>query len=106
MISHRRIIALGVVCLSLATMAEAKVKKVAIGTQPEKFTFKDIRFSPRTLDDFGKPKVFVVAFITTECPLAQRYLPRLKELSVQYTNQGVQFIAVNVGADDSLKEVA
>ena len=90
----------------LFTSVEAKEKKVSIGAQPEKFTFKDIRYLPRTLDDFGQPKVFVIAFTTTGCPLAQRYLPRLKDLSSQYHDQGVQFIAVNVGGDDSIKEVA
>ena len=100
-------IAAGLLCLSFAfTGMAANEKKPAIGSQAEKFSFKDIRAVPRSLDDLGKPKVFALAFITTECPLAQRYLPRLKELSQRYATNGVQFVAVNVGADDSLKEVA
>ncbi len=85
---------------------EAREKKVPIGAQVEKLSFKDIRYLPRTLDDFGQPKAFVIVFTTTGCPLVQRYLPRLKELAAQCGDKGVQFIAVNVGADDSIKEIA
>jgi thiol-disulfide isomerase/thioredoxin len=98
-------VCLASVAFSLA-LAEAKEKKVPIGATPEKFTLKDIRYLPRTLDDFGQPKAFVIVFTTTGCPLVQRYLPRLKELSAQYQDQGVQFVAINVGPDDSIKEVA
>jgi len=95
------------VILPMATLtAQAREKKVSVGAQVGKFTFTDIRYLPRTLDDFGQPKAFVFIFTTTGCPLAQRYLPRVKELSLQYRDQGVQFIAVNVGADDSIREVA
>src|SRR5439155_21383552 len=67
--------------------------------------FRSIRYLPRTLDDFGEAKAYVIAFTTTGCPLVQRYLPRLRELSVQYREQGVQFLAINVGPDDSLKDI-
>ena len=97
--------ALASLSLALAGV-EAKETKAPIGSPAAKFSFKDIRFLPRTLDDFGKPNAFAIAFVTTECPLVRRYLPGLKELSAQYKDRGVQFIAVNVGADDSLVEVA
>ena len=88
------------------TSVAAKEKKVPIGSQPEKFTLKDIHYLPRTLDDLGHAKAYVLAFTTTGCPLVQRYLPRLQELSLHYREQGVRFIAVNVGPEDSLKEIA
>ena len=107
MTSRRRHLPAFAAFLSLAVaFAGAKDTPVPIGAQAGKFSFKDIRFLPRSLDDFGKPKAFVIAFITTECPLAQRYLPKLKELSAHFKDQGAQFIAVNVGPDDSLKDVA
>src|SRR3989441_10095440 len=92
--------------LLLLTSVVAKEKKATIGSQVERITFKDIRYLPRTLDDFGQAKAYVLAFTTTGCPLVERYLPRLKELSSLYRDKGVQFIAVNVGADDSIREVA
>ncbi len=90
----------------MASFAAAEEQKTPIGAKVGQFTFKDIRFLPCTLDDFGDPKAFVIVFTTTDCPLVQRYLPKLKELSEQYNARGAQFIAVNVGADDSLKQVA
>lgn len=80
--------------------------KVPIGSQPGKFTFTDIRYSPRTLEDFGRPKAYVIVFTTVDCPLVQRYLPRLTELAAQYRGQGVQFVAVNVGVEDSVTQMA
>ena len=96
------------VACSLLTLVslEAKERKVPIGSPVDKLTFKDIHYLPRTLDDLGDAKAYVIAFTTTACPLAQRYLPRLKELSSQYGAKGVRFIALNVGPDDSLKEIA
>jgi len=88
------------------TGVAARDKKVPIGSAMEKVAFKDIHYLPRTLDDFGPGKVYVLAFTTTGCPLVQRYLPRLKELASHYRDKNVQFIAVDVGPDDSLKEVA
>jgi len=91
--------------LAVASVA-ARTKKPSIGSQVEKVTFKDIHFLPRTLEDLGQAKVYVLAFTTAECPMVQRYMPRLKELSSQYKDKGVQFVAVNVGSDDGIKEVA
>src|SRR5262245_33900579 len=83
--------------------AEADVK---IGTIVKKLSFKDIRYLPRTLDDLPKSKVYVLAFTNTSCPLAQRYLPTLNKLEKDYRDKGVQFVAVNVGADDSIRAMA
>src|SRR5437899_12854295 len=94
-------------CLSFAfASVEAKEKKVPLDTTVENFTFKDIHYLPRTLEDLGEAKAYVIIFTTAQCPLVQRYLPRLKELSSQYGEKGVRFLALDVGADDSIKEIA
>src|SRR4051794_34205544 len=94
-------------CVALwLTHSEAGQKKVAVGAKAAKFTLKDIHYLARTLDDFGQPKAFVIVFTTSGCPLAQRYLPRLQELSASYTNHPVQFLAVNSSPDDSIQEIA
>ena len=80
--------------------------KLAIGSKPLDFSFTDIHYLPRTLNDYGHPKAFVLVFTTVGCPIVQRYLPRLKELSKQFHNQGVQFLAIDEGPDDSITEVA
>jgi thiol-disulfide isomerase/thioredoxin len=55
-----------------------------IGDVVGKVRFTDIRYSPRTLDDFGKKKAYVLVFTNTTCPIAQRYLPTLQALDKEY----------------------
>src|SRR5215204_3124375 len=90
----------------LPAQLEARERRPNIGATAKAFTFKDIRYLPRTLDDLGPHKACVLVFTTTSCPLVQRYLPGLKELSAAYRDRDVQFVAVNVGADDSIKDIA
>ncbi len=92
--------------VSLGSSLEAAERSVAIGEEIAELTFKDLRYLPRSLDDFESKKAFVLVFTNTSCPLVQRYLPRLQELSERYADQGVQFLAVNVGPDDSIMAVA
>src|SRR5262245_34441804 len=84
----------------------AGAKEAALGTTIGNLTFKDIHYLPRSLDDFGKKKAFVLTFKNTTCPVVQRYLPTLKSLEKEYRHKGVQFLAVNVGADDSIVQMA
>jgi hypothetical protein len=58
------------------------------------------------LDDFPDRKAFVLIFTNTSCPLVQRCLPALKELEKTYRDKAVQFLAVNVGTDDSIVAMA
>jgi thiol-disulfide isomerase/thioredoxin len=93
-----------VVCLSAAIAAgEGEVK---VGTPFKKLAFKDIRYLTRTLDDLPRSKAYVLVFVNTTCPLVQRYLPRLNQLEKDYRARGVQFLALNVGAEDSIRAVA
>src|SRR5262249_20738965 len=94
--------------LSHCTILQAKDKKVPLGTQVDHltFTFKDIHYLPRTLNELAPSNVCVIVFTMTECPLVQRYWPRLKELAAEYKEQGVRFLALNESPDDSIKDVA
>lgn len=92
----------------LAGMAAA-AETAPVGTQIKNLNFKDIRYLPRTLDDLDKPekaKAIVLAFMTNECPLAQRYLGKLVELDKQFAPQGVQFVMLNENPADSIMDVA
>src|SRR5206468_1779260 len=66
----------------------------------------DIRYLPRTLDDFGPKKAVVLVFTNTTCPLAQRYLPTLQALHAEYVDKGVQVVAVNAADEDSVVAMA
>lgn len=97
---------LGMSCAPLCLFGAQAEKLASVGEPVSKLTFKDLHYLPRTLDDFGKQKAYVLVFTTTTCPLVQRYLPRLNELARLYASNEVQFVALNVGPDDSIKEIA
>jgi thiol-disulfide isomerase/thioredoxin len=86
--------------------AEVPQAPPAIGQTVSQLTFKDIRYLPRTLADLGEHKACVLLFTTLDCPLVQRYLPVVKQLDEELRGQGVQFLAINVGPNDPLTEVA
>ncbi|MCA9103037.1 MAG: redoxin family protein, partial [Planctomycetales bacterium] len=56
--------------------------------------------------ELGKASAYVVVFTTLDCPIVQRYLPRLVELDEEYRSRGVRFVAMNVGPGDAIVEVA
>lgn len=89
-----------------ASSPSADSAAVKIGDKVAEFTFKDIRYLPRKLADFGDKKAYVLMFATLDCPIAQKYLPKIKELEAAYRDRGVQFAVVNVGPSDDLREVA
>jgi mono/diheme cytochrome c family protein/alkyl hydroperoxide reductase subunit AhpC len=80
--------------------------RATIGAKIDNLQFKDIRFLQRSLADFPKAKAFVFVFVDAACPLVPRYLPTLKKLEKQYRDKGVQFLAVNSSADDTILEMA
>jgi mono/diheme cytochrome c family protein len=63
-------------------------------------TFTDLRWQPRQLHELPATTATVLFFATLECPIVQRYLPRLGELAQRYEAQGVVVLIVNVGAGD------
>ncbi len=79
---------------------------IEVGGRLGHVTLKDIRYLPRTLDELGGRSATVLVFTTTTCPIVQRYLPRLEELSRAYAGRGVAFAAVNVGSEDSIQDMA
>jgi thiol-disulfide isomerase/thioredoxin len=81
-------------------------KAARIGERVGNLTFKDIRYLPRSLADFPRARAFVLVFTNTTCPLVQRYLPMLRAMEKDYRGKGVQFLAINEGADDTITAVA
>ncbi|MBK8097897.1 MAG: alkyl hydroperoxide reductase [Planctomycetes bacterium] len=85
----------------LVTVAVAQETPVVLGTQVTA-AFTDLRWQPRTLADLGDVPATVVWFATIECPLVQRYLPRVQELAKDLAARRVPVLIVNVGPGDSL----
>ncbi len=94
---------LAVLLLTLPAVAQAQ-DAVTIGNPVGKLSFTDIRSLPRTLDDFGTKKAYVLVFTNTTCPVAQRYLPMLQELATQHKD--VQFVAMNADESDTIIAMA
>src|SRR5580698_10303732 len=107
---HRvvRRLAVGMVLLvgAAVPVAMAAEATVRVGQNVGKLAFKDIRFLNRSLADFSGKKAFVIVCTNTTCPLVQKYLPKLKRLDEKYRGQGVQFLSLNVGPGDSIREMA
>ena len=93
-------------CLLGSLCAFAAEERPLIGTTVAELRFKDIRALPRSLAELGEHRAYVFVFTTTQCPLVRRTLPKLVELDAKYRPQGVQFVAVNVGADDTIRDMA
>src|SRR4029077_18381634 len=77
-----------------------------IGSTIPNLRVKKIRFVARTFDDLGEQKAYVLVFTNTTCPVAQKYWPKLKRLEDELRPRGVQFVAVNAAADDSISQIA
>lgn len=97
---------LAIAATLLLPLAAASPPAPAIGDRAPAIVLKDIRWLPRTLADFGQRPAIVLAFTAVECPIAQRYVPRLVELEKEYRERGVQFALVDACAGDTLVEAA
>ena len=90
-------------CL-LAVLARAQEpaptdRTVPLGTVIDA-PFTDLRWQTRRLRELPAERATVLFFATIECPLVQRYLPRIGELARSYEARGVVTVVVNVGAGD------
>jgi peroxiredoxin len=64
------------------------------------FRLQDHRGAWHTLDEARDRKVVVLAFVGTECPLAEAYAPRLAELARDFGKRGVAFFGVDANQQD------
>lgn len=94
------------VCMAVLAATFCGAEDVPLGAKIDNLKFKDIRYLERSLDNFGTPKAYVLAFITNECPLAQRYLPKFAAMEKDFADQGIAFIAVNTGGADTIMDMA
>jgi hypothetical protein len=48
----------------------------------------------------------VLTFVTSDCPIVKKTFPKLSELHGQFSSQDVAFVCVNVGLNDTLRDMA
>jgi len=79
---------------------------VTVGSKVDEFYVKDIRSVTRSLSELGDKRVLVFVFTTTQCPIVRKSIPKLVELSQGYDGSDVSFVSVNVGLDDTIRDMA
>ena len=67
---------------------------------------RDLRGSRRSYDELRGEEGSVLVFLGIECPLANLYLPRVNELGARYHPQGIRFVAVYSGENETAPRVA
>ena len=87
-------------------LGPAFAKPTPIGEVVPNVEFKDIRYLRRTLSDLGNHKGFALVFLNTDCPISQRFLPKLRELNAHYFEKDIQFVGVFCSAEDTVMEMA
>src|SRR5260370_41667206 len=90
----------------LAGSPACRADSAAIGKDMASFELHDSLGTPHALTEFAKSRLVVVAFLGTDCPLANRYADRLVELSKEYGPRGVGFVAIDSNQQDSLAQLA
>jgi peroxiredoxin len=70
------------------------------------FTLGDYLGSSHSLHDWSDKRAVVVAFLGTECPMANLYGDRLQKMAEQYAHQEVQFVGIDSNRQVSLEKIA
>jgi peroxiredoxin len=87
--------------LTLLVAADARDSRTVIGRRVPHFVLPDCVGKAVGLADFKDSKYLVIAFLGTECPVSNAYVPILRDLQEQYRAKRVQVIGINANAGDS-----
>src|SRR5262245_47205371 len=99
---RRRLLPIACVILLLPAHAFAQAPAKAIAN----FKLKTTEGKEWALEDCKDKKAFVVAFIGTQCPVNNAYMPTLVALEKAYADKGVQVVAVNSNEHDPVGAIA
>jgi peroxiredoxin len=90
-----------------AARAQEPSPSIAIGAKaPGSNSLRDLRGNRRALLDFKGHKAIVLAFLGSECPISNLYLPELIALEKTHRAKGVQFLGVYPNHADDLDRIA
>jgi peroxiredoxin len=65
-----------------------------IGIQAPDFHLRGVDGKYHSLSDYAKSKVLVIVFNCDHCPVAQMYEKRIKEITADYKDRGVQVVVI------------
>jgi peroxiredoxin len=93
------VVLLGAVLAVGASAEEQKSRfneKVHVGQQaPEFKDLEGVDGKRHSLDDYKDADVLVLAFVCNQCPVAQAYEERFKNLVTRYRDRKLAFVAIN-----------
>jgi len=105
-ISVRQIIHPLVVSAVLCSLSVCAIERTAAAMELGSIELVDCHGRTWTNNDFREGSIVVLAFLGTECPLAQHYAIRLQEIADQYADRDVAVVGVMSNRQDSLEEIA
>lgn len=103
------LIVLASLCLCSLLAAEPAAKKSApgpIGRRVPNFALKNATGETQSLADFSEKRAVVLIFVSTECPIANEYLPIVQELAKKFADRSVQFLTIYSSPSDTAKSIA
>lgn len=71
----------------------------------EDLSFLDVRAQRRRLSDLGPADAVVLFFVSRDCPMVGRVLPKVGRLAEEYGPRGVRFLGVAVGRGDTVRDL-
>lgn len=78
----------------------------SIGRKIPNFVLKDTNGELKGLSDFADDRFLVVAFMGTQCPIGNAYVPDLIRLNKEFAEQSVKVIGIYPNLADSPEDVA
>jgi peroxiredoxin/mono/diheme cytochrome c family protein len=100
------IVITAIAAATYASAADAPAgNSIPIGRKIQDFWLKNQFGKEYALHDFADRDVVVVAFVGTECPLAQLYGPRLAELAKKVDSRRVAIVGIDSNQQDSIQEI-
>ena len=71
------------------------------------FVLKDAAGETQSLADYSiEKRAVVLVFVSTECPIANRYLPIVESLAKKFADRSVQFLAIYSSPSDTVEKIA
>jgi peroxiredoxin/mono/diheme cytochrome c family protein len=104
---YGRLAALACLTMALGAGAEETDLSRGIGRRAADFTLTDVATGqPVRLYGFAGKKAAVLVFTGTNCPVGNKYMPRLAELNRQFAPRGVVFLAINSNDSETTEAIA
>jgi len=100
------LIVLSVTALPSCLMGDEEIPSIDFGERVPELQFRDIRGLDRSLSELGQHQAIVLVFTNTDCPLVRRTMPTLVRMHSELHSEGVCFVAVNTGPNDSIRDMA